>query len=588
MADLDLVTENFFPTAHESFSDTLSSTILAGAATVPITNLSEYDDGDVVVLTVEPGTANEATCVGVKASTPYRLTDVLWTEGNTGVGHNSGVTVIDYDSATHYNLLTKFLKMIANQDGSLKTQPIRDALGLGAAAVNGWEVSPYTYSVTSGYNKGNKEFEITVANADVTDEYSPGMRLRLQRGTAAPTQCADLESGSSQYASKTTPSGLTFTDDYTLEAWVKPESYPTTSGSIVSRYDGSTGFVLDILPSGQVRIVGAAATTDLGTSYQSLSLNLWAHVAATLDMSGSASTIYINGVSVPLTYTNGAATSITQAGNLQVGAANGTAFFDGKISDVRVWNVVRTATQIRDNMNQQLVGSETNLVAYFKLNGNFNDSTANANNLTASGGAVATDTDNPMKTTEYAIITKLAYSAPNTTLTVYTGTDHNIPNMTLTAPYYSTQRAPYGFPSDENKWIVETVIQISETVAIGAIDTWVASLGGKLSVPTGDWLVGWRGPINQHSTVSGNRNCHITLERTTPTNGSRKMPRVNWFYKNSDVDAVGNGHGFALDTLTIQSVFTLYGDVGSASGTETWIIEGIHAPMTLYAKCAYV
>ena len=109
---------------------------------------AEYADGEVVVLTVEPGTANEATFVGKKDVGSNQFIECIWTEGNTAVGHDAGSTIIDYDSATHYNLLSKALQGIMNQDGTLKYDPIADALGLGSTDLNGWEVAPYTFSVS--------------------------------------------------------------------------------------------------------------------------------------------------------------------------------------------------------------------------------------------------------------------------------------------------------------------------------------------------------------------------------------------------------------------------------------------------------
>jgi hypothetical protein len=49
-------------------------------------------------------------------------------------------------------------------------------------------------------------------------------------------------------------------------------------------------------------------------------------------------------------------------------------------------------------------------------------------------------------TAKYFIITKVAYSSPNTTITVYGGTDYDLANAAITSPYYSTQKAPQGFP----------------------------------------------------------------------------------------------------------------------------------------------
>lgn len=40
----------------------------------------------------------------------------------------------------------------------------------------------------------------------------------------------------------------------------------------------------------------------------------------------------------------------------------------GLIDDVRVWNTTRTQTEIQNNMNKELTGNETGLVAYYKMN----------------------------------------------------------------------------------------------------------------------------------------------------------------------------------------------------------------------------
>lgn len=446
MADLSGVTDKYFTIASETFTDNLSSSIAAGAATVPVNNNSEYTEGDDVVLTVDPGTVNEATFIGRKSG--LNFINCVWTEGNLAVGHSNGATVIDYDSATHHNAQSKGIKQFANSDGTLKTQPVRDALGLGSSAVDGWEVLPYTLSVTTGYNQGNRRYQITVANNDLRTVLSKGMWLRAVRGTAGATQCADLESGSSQYGSKASPTNLAQTDDITCEAWVNLESYAGTK-TIMSRINGTTnGWTWHIDSSGRVFLGGARAADDSVLSLQSVPLARWVHLASSIDSSGASGVIYMNGVSVGVTFTNNANTAfLTPTADFRIGAGTGaTNFFDGKLSDVRLWDVVRTSTQIKDNMNQQLVGSETNLVGYWKLDGNFNDSTSNANNLTAQGGAVATTADTPMGNF-YGKIVDISYSAPNTTITVQAAEGYDVPNLTLTAPYYSTQESPYGSPN---------------------------------------------------------------------------------------------------------------------------------------------
>jgi len=587
MPNLGSVTTNFFATASETFTDNLSASIAAGAATVPVNSAVEYTNGDVVALTVDPGTVNEATFIGVKNGSQFE--NCVWTEGNTAVGHSSGATIIDYDSATHHAALIKGLLKFANQDGSLKTQPVRDALGLGTTAANGWEVLPATLSVSSGYDNGNRSFNVTIANYDARTVLSEGMRLKATRGTTAPTQCADFESSSSQYATRVSASVAgditAFTDDWTAEAWINLESYAQMA--IVSRAAGTSGWALDANASGQVRIYGQAAGNGRqALTYMSLELSRWTHIAATLDMSGSLGTIYLNGISVPLAVSNlgAGAAALTNTGDLQIGATAGAQFFDGKISDVRVWKVARTQTQIRDNRHQQLTGSESNLVGYWKLNGDFNDSTSNANHLTAQGGVVATTLDNPMNN-PFMIIQSVSYSAPNSTLVVQCPEGYEVPNMTLSAAYYSSHKAPFGMPISKDKFRIASIYKASETVAIGAVATWTAS-NFKISVPVGRFTLGYQAPLQLLSTVAGVRDGNFTVA-SAPTNAVYSTPLTAKSYlPGSNAASIINPSLESVVALSSQTIHSLYGSIVTATGSESYIILGANGQCIIYADVA--
>lgn len=124
MADISQVI-NLIPTASETFTDNLSASIAAGAATVLVNSAAEYVDGDIVVLTVEPGTINEATFTGTKSGNSFL--NCKWTEGNVGVGHAGGAIIIDYDSATHFNMLAKAVSVVLTQQGALKANTVGQA-----------------------------------------------------------------------------------------------------------------------------------------------------------------------------------------------------------------------------------------------------------------------------------------------------------------------------------------------------------------------------------------------------------------------------------------------------------------------------
>jgi len=130
------------------------------------------------------------------------------------------------------------------------------------------------------------------------------------------------------------------------------------------------------------------------TKPATITTGVWQHVAVAWTASTSTATFYLNGVS--LGSTTGALTAISD--NASVfnigcdfdGAGAAQHFYDGLIDEVRVFNTVRSASDFVSGMTTQISTNTTGLAAYYKLNDDVNDSTANANNLTASGSPVFT------------------------------------------------------------------------------------------------------------------------------------------------------------------------------------------------------
>lgn len=475
----------------------------------------------------------------------------------------------------------------ATRDDFLTGNPIIDPTIKGSASGEqftgkhtGWIDPLLTFSVSSGYNKGNKEADLT-ASADPSGTISPGMKMMFSRNTSPPTQCADFESSSSHYAVDTTVSGISFTDDYTGEFWIKMESY--ASGGVISRYNGTSGFIIYVNSSGQVQIQGnngGAGNYRFVSSYQSLPLNRWVHVAATLDMSASSGSIYFDGVSVPTSFTSAGTnpTALVQAGNLEIGSYNATNFLDAKLADVRLWDTARTATQIKDNMNQQLVGNETNLVGYWKLDGNFNDSDSNANNLTAQNSVTATSTDNPMKATEYAKVVKVT----TTTVTVFTGTDHNIPNMTLNTPRYSIHDSPFNFPG-KDKWFVQYINKVNASTASPTQNQWYNLASAQILIPTGAWDVT---PVTNILTENGASQAVVHGTLSTASN-SESDPEFTVETNANAVTVIGATMGRSK-YLNLTSATTYYYNTRSAtSGAGSIYNANSNAPQIIRVDCAY-
>lgn len=111
------------------------------------------------------------------------------------------------------------------------------------------------------------------------------------------------------------------------------------------------------------------------------------HLAVKWTASSSTAEFLLNGVSQGSSV--GALTSISNNASLlyigayRDGAGAAAGFLNGIIDEPRIWGVVRTNTQISNNKDYELAGSESGLKAYYQLDGSLSDSTANANNLTA-------------------------------------------------------------------------------------------------------------------------------------------------------------------------------------------------------------
>jgi hypothetical protein len=89
---------------------------------------------------------------------------------------------------------------------------------------------------------------------------------------------------------------------------------------------------------------------------------------------------------------------------------------------------------------------------------------------------------------KYFIVTKSVYSSPNTTITLYGGTDYTL-GATITLPYYSMMRSPAGFPMSSTKWTVE-LSDANDTYQNTPTKNTKYNIGGlQLSIPIGEWDV---------------------------------------------------------------------------------------------------
>ena len=244
----------------------------------------------------------------------------------------------------------------------------------------------------------------------------------------ANTKSTDLESGSSQYWSITDgdQTGLDITGDITIECWIKLESIGADVKVIASKWSGNTDtnisydieyhesldkITFNFSPNGT-----GASQENLYSDVVNFTTGVWYHIAVTFDASTSTAIFYIDGSSV--NSDTGSATSIYNGtAPFVVGARlnNGSSvikFFDGLIDEVRVWNDIRTTSEISDNYQTELAGTETGLAGYWKFNDDGTDSqTAGNNDLTNNNTATFSSDVPNWSTTSIKSINGLAYAS---------------------------------------------------------------------------------------------------------------------------------------------------------------------------------
>ncbi|MGZ3932949.1 MAG: LamG-like jellyroll fold domain-containing protein, partial [Bacteroidia bacterium] len=168
--------------------------------------------------------------------------------------------------------------------------------------------------------------------------------------------------------------GNILTTSYTKEAWVFTNggglNNNFVSGGSTSQHAlwGSSG-------NGYKLAAGHNGSWQQVIDVTPLTFGTWYHVAVTYDAPSTTMKLYKNGV---LISTNtGVPVYNGGTGSLQLGSYDGQAnLLLGGMDEVRIWNYARTASDISSNMNCELYGPQTGLIAYYK----FNQGIASGNN----------------------------------------------------------------------------------------------------------------------------------------------------------------------------------------------------------------
>jgi len=311
--------------------------------------------------------------------------------GNGDVSVDADFTLTGLTSGTNYYFRIVARNSFGQSVGAIKSFKTKK-LALPEATVSGAaNVQPSTATVNGTVNSKGLETSYRFQYSPNGD-FSAPMQSAVQTITSASVDGsgnAVLLDGSSGHLVIPDNGSMDVTTTFTIEAWINHngKSYST----IIDK--GSYQYLLSVLGSS----IGFYSATGTGSSWkystETFPANQWIHVAVTFDANANEIKFYKNGV---LTNTETGANAITpDNGNVNIGRQEPASCqcntFGGKLDEVRFWNKALTDTDIQDNYQRTLTGSESGLMGYWSMdetNAVYTfDKTGNNNHAFLSGGA---------------------------------------------------------------------------------------------------------------------------------------------------------------------------------------------------------
>jgi hypothetical protein len=186
--------------------------------------------------------------------------------------------------------------------------------------------------------------------------------------------------GSSAYAEAAARPEMNLTRSWTIETWFKdeaPNGYAHEYRVLIAKGEDAASEVPFFAKVGNGNLVAGLRTR--GTNYfASYSLaaagtraNAWHHLAASFDSTNRVLRLYVDGAQVA-NQTLAARTASGNALAVEIGrqgqGQNSEKAFLGDIDDVRIWNVVRSPSDIQANYRRELTTPLPGLVANWQFN----------------------------------------------------------------------------------------------------------------------------------------------------------------------------------------------------------------------------
>ena len=308
-------------------------------------------------------------------------------------GHGNGTTGYDYITGSYADLsgpgidgrrevdLTitpdQKLTLLMSFDSGVHWTTVYDNFDFGTQNDAGGYTPPTTVKLGFAASTGGVTDVHQIDNVTVSTPASSSLPVGSDGGVLG-------FDGTSTHVSIASPAAQSLTAALTVEAWVKVAA--NGNEVVVGDMASSAGYQLKITDGGVAEFDignGSAVTSVQGTT--NVGDGAWHHLAGVYD--GTSLSLYTD--TAVATTTPGAGLLAASAAGLDIGSdgAHGS-YFNGDITDVRLWSTARSAGDISSLMAQRLVGNESGLAGYWKLDES-SGGTAAAANPGGPAGAVA-------------------------------------------------------------------------------------------------------------------------------------------------------------------------------------------------------
>lgn len=232
------------------------------------------------------------------------------------------------------------------------------------------------------------------------------------------------------------------TGNFTFEARIKADPTQVSYPQIASyRTNTANGFLFGLWYDGKPFVqLGGSTGNWVAPSSPDLRDNQWHHVAVTRDL-GTIS-YYVDGVSVGTLSVGYLTRNITSPGPLNIGydaGSIGNTEFKGIISNLRIWNIARTSSDIYNNSYKKVVGTETGLIGAWELteeSGQIAYNKVSGKSNGTYGPTASVDANDPIRSTYFGCATSggTGLKVENSSFAIESNTDAMTANEVAAFP----------------------------------------------------------------------------------------------------------------------------------------------------------